>query len=62
MTEKLKQMAAAGHPATSIVVALTQMSPPHLPITPLPVRVKASSLGIKLKRSALLLASDYRCR
>jgi hypothetical protein len=61
MTEKLKQMAGAGHPATSIAAALTKMSPPHLPITPLSVRVKACSLGIRLKRRAAKYGTEIRC-
>lgn len=61
MTERLKQLAATGHPATSIAVALTKMSPPDLPITPLSVRVKACSLGIRLKRRAAKYGTEIRC-
>jgi hypothetical protein len=44
-------MAAAGHPASSIAVALSGMSP-HLPVSAESVRKKCVALGIRLKRPA----------
>src|SRR5258708_1947246 len=59
MVQKLRQMAAAGHPASSIAVALSKMSP--LPVSAESVRKKAVALGgIRLKRPATKLCSEVR--
>jgi len=59
MILKLREMVAAGHPATSIAVALAPMS--TLPITAQSVRVKCCELGIRLKRCDGKYRCEVRC-